>query len=399
MYIRIYAISAFVLLCGGVNVLEFFGWNLETNSTSLLIQLFPSSFVLISLLFWKIAVGPKRLCVENVKGVQLLVVLGAFLLFLRYMVGFGYFSTYVNCLLLPVLIAVLYPRRDDHFVGKWSLAEFLIYGFYYAECCLAISEKLLSNNVFPFIHEAIDGVSANTDTAFRSSALQNHPIQNALCVSIVMAFILVCGGRFKYFNLLLGYLAILSFNTRSSIFAWAMIFFVGALVLAYRKRNNALLIIKGGLLGCVLLIGVVYLVFNGGWGERLMTLGLMDDSSSQVRVQVWAIFNNQSIGKFLLPIPAVEVSRLMRFSGVEILENYWIIYILNYGLVAVILLIFFYVRFYAELLSTYALFQKFLVACVLLLISSSNNSLAVPSAALALFSLCCIGFKRGDAVC
>ena len=71
------------------------------------------------------------------------------------------------------------------------------------------------------------------------------------------------------------------------------------------------------------------------------------------------------------------------------IENYWLVYILKFGIVFTILIAYFYGSFFIRLLQRTSSFHKMFLLGSFLLISSTNNSLATDSIALSVLTLCC----------
>ena len=253
--------------------------------------------------------------------------------------------------------------------------KYLVY-FYIAECSIAILERILSTTFFADITDA--------NESFRSFALIGHPLQNALCVSIMMSFILFSDLKRKFLLFGLGLLSILCFNTRSSMLLWGMLSIVYWLFLIRRNKTEffhfSVYILAGG---CVLL----FLMFVIGWGNRLFEMGVYDESSAAVRIKIFDIFQYYSLQDFILGFPSKELEFVYYNSGTDdlIIENYWLMFILRFGIVFTIPLFIFMIKFLLLMLKDRSVFEKLFIVVSFLLLSSTNNSLSIPNNGI----LCC----------
>ncbi len=97
----------------------------------------------------------------------------------------------------------------------------------------------------------------------------------------------------------MGYLAILSFNTRSSIFGWVLffpIFLIHEVFLNKKlKSTKKVWLILFSVFGSAI---ALLLIFNFNFGARLIDLGLIDNSSAAARIKIWEILDSYSINNF-----------------------------------------------------------------------------------------------------
>lgn len=288
----------------------------------------------------------------------------------------------------------------------WKKANNLLIAFYVFECGLAIFERITLYNIFPWMTDSTNSsillMDASEDiSSFRSFGLLGHPLQNALPVCTMMAFIL-CSTKMKAKNKiilwLLGYVAILCFNTRGSIVGAAMI--LGAYVLyqyffnkklSFAKRNIALF---GIIIGAV---GLIFVIMNFNLGGRLAEMGLFDDSSAQVRLNTWEIFNYFDLSTFLFGMSSSEIGVIMSSSGILTTENFWIDYMLSIGLIALAIIVIAYIYAVRSLYHGFKKFDVLITLSSFILIASTNNSLSanwIPTF-IYLFSICTFSFKEG----
>ncbi|WP_285544329.1 hypothetical protein [Dyadobacter frigoris] len=388
----------------GVNVLLYFGWEIESSKVSVFESILPAAYLFLFLFSIKyIRSNKKELYVKKTEEFKLLVLIILLVIFQKYMGQTGFFSTIMNCLILPVMVSIIMPLTSSKSYSPSILnltfnLKKILFAFFLVECFWAILERVTLKNIFPFADGGnLEKLAFQVETAeFRSTALVNHPLQNALCVSIIMSFILISSlkPKQKYLLWSLGFASILSFNTRSSIFGWGILFL---LYLAHslflnkyksvREKANLFYFTIGGA------IIVVLLMFSLNWGQRIAKMGLFDESSSKARIQILNVFNYYSWDQFLWGLSAAETRSMVDKVEVAIIENFWLIYLFRYGLIFTILLAIFFYKLFARLLLGYSFFQRLFVVSCFLLISSTNNSLAVASPAMALFIICCYLFN------
>ena len=94
---------------------------------------------------------------------------------------------------------------------------------------MAIFERIIGETIIGYNSGTIQlNIETTGIFEFRSTALWAHPLANALIVSVLMSYFLVSNLKLKYKLSLwvLGYVAILCFNTRGSIIGNALILLV-----------------------------------------------------------------------------------------------------------------------------------------------------------------------------
>ncbi len=299
-------------------------------------------------------------------------------------------GTRVTVLLIicaPLFIATL-PRLGRRVRGQrrekreviffWRKVALLYFLFFVLEVGLALLERITSSH---FLAMDITGLSTMMmdHSEFRSYSLHGHPLQNALIVSTSMAFILMSPLKpvYKYAWWGLGFLAILCFNTRSSMVGNALIFGAYTLYMLFIKEG-----VKAGekrkliFFSVAASLGAIYLVLNTGMGGRLINHGLFDDSSAIVRVNVWNIFDYFSLDDFTWGTNIKNIRLILHQSGVEVTENFWLDYLLNLGLVFLLPVTTLYFFLAKKEYRDYALPAKILTSVTFLLIASTNNSLS-----------------------
>ena len=304
------------------------------------------------------------------------------------------FSMYINSLILPLFLSFVLLGQVNEDTELSFKTRKLIIAFFVIECSLAIIERIIGYNLFPFVLQQDFQVE---DSLFRSSALYGHALSNALIVCIIWSFILFSNmqleKKMKY--VALGFLALLCFNTRFAIVASLLLFVV---YICYYFKSVKNVKIKRRFILYIVSIGIVsiFIFFAFGWGGRLLEMGLYDISSASVRTDLFKIFNYFDISNFLFGIPAEEVQFIKEYSGIGslIIENYWLIYLFRFGLYFLIILTFLYILVFKRMLEGYNRFITISISFFFVLVSSSNNSLDTGDPYIAIFFLCCYAFRQ-----
>lgn len=310
-------------------------------------------------------------------------------------------------LMLPVVTfggLIYYDSSTQRSISFWKDMLWILWGFYLVECNLAILERVIQYNFFNWqLPDDIQYYSLDIeDSSFRSFALLGHPLLNALIVSTIMSFILISKLRLKLKFLLwgIGYIAIFSFNTRSSMVGNALILVVYILhEILYskqytRKQKNGMLMF----LVFSIIIGFV-MVFVYGVGGRLREMGLFDDSSAQTRIDVWSIFDVMPIREFLLGFDFDQVERIMVGAGIKVTENFWINYILRYGSIFLFIYIMLYYKLTKVLYQGYSRFHILITFSTFILIASTNNSLSNSWQPIFIYLVCIVLFNPQNKIC
>ncbi len=270
-----------------------------------------------------------------------------------------------------------------------SLAKKAILVFYCSVCLLAIVERLLGTTI-------LVSDMGNADEGFRSWALCGHPLANALLVSIAMSFIILSELQYKLELFFLGMVALLCFNTRSSMMYWAAASIVYYLYLlkSHDKLSRKYFYY---LLFAGVAVSVLMLYF--GFGNRIINMGAYDESSAAVRVNIFNIFDYYSLNSFKFGFSAKDIEMIQYRSGIYgmIIENYWLLFLLRFGYIFTAILSGFIFVFMRRNLKGRKTFDVFYIMTAFLLISSTNNSLSTPNNGILLFFvLCSFAFGKID---
>lgn len=285
--------------------------------------------------------------------------------------------------ILPIFLSnyLLYFNSEKYKM----IARKAVISFYCIVCILAIIERVLSATLLvPDI--------GNTDDGFRSYTLCGHPLANALLVSIAMSFLILSNMERKMELFFLGMVALLCFNTRSSMMFWGLAIIVYYL---YLLKSHNKLTKKYFIYLILAAAAVTILMVYYGFGNRIITMGAYDESSASVRLSIFNIFDYYSLSHFKLGYTSKDIEIIQYTSGIHgmIIENYWLLYILRFGYIFTAILCYFIFGFLWKNLKGRLLFDKIFILSAFLLISSTNNSLSIPNNGnLIFFVLCSFAF-------
>lgn len=260
----------------------------------------------------------------------------------------------------------------------WRKLLIAIFIFYIIETGMAILERIIGHNILGWSGGIMDLSNQNAG-GFRSTALLGHPLNNALIVSTMMSFILFSQIklRLKLILWVLGYLAILCFNTRSSIVGNAMIFATYFLYTLFmdktiKHRDKKTLIF----LSVCIFLALMIIITTTQIGGRLFELGLFDESSAQVRIDTWSIFNYFKLEDFLWGIDYNHIQMILYSTGLSATENFWIDFLLSFGFVFLCVYTILYIILFSKLFKHYKILNKTCIIGTFILIASTNNSLS-----------------------
>lgn len=260
----------------------------------------------------------------------------------------------------------------------WRNFFLFFLAFYVFECSLSILERLLSTNL-PILRigESLwEGVDTGEDSSFRSEALLGHPLQNALIVVSAMSFILISklSVNWKFGLWALGFLSLLCFNTRFSIVFSGLLMCV-YLLKSYRRNFSKREKSRVGLFIVLGSVVVAVLLFVVGLGDRLLNMGLMDESSATARFSLFDIFIGIDFSSLLFPMDSRTFESLMAYRDIRVIENFWIIFLFNYGIIFLFIIVVAYFLILKNLYKNYSTFSMLFTVGAFFVTASTNNSL------------------------
>lgn len=295
---------------------------------------------------------------------------------------------------VSVLFGILFPsvvlsvalNQFNKRVLKFFIRKCLIL-FYVIECFMAIMEKISGKNFLGYDYSGAEDLFY----AFRSSALHGHPLSNALLVSIIMSFILIDSyyGYIKKIMLyILGIIALLCFNTRSSIIVMSSIFLIHFTFNMFTSKYGVLKKIHYLILVYIAVAGITYLMFVSGIGGRLMERELMDNSAN-TRLEIVDVYLNLPLSDMLLGVGNQQILWIaeQKVNGGHA-ENYWILFAASFGLVLFFPMVYLFYKLYKKYFVGAGNMATFITVGTFIVISSTNNSLFFQAAPLCVFLLC-----------
>lgn len=302
--------------------------------------------------------------------------------------GAGIYYYSISFIGAPLLFACFQhiSIQTDYGVLCYKKIFYVFLISYFFETGIAIYEGITKTVVFGYHGAFVDW--GDLSGGFRSPALYGHFLNNALMVSVAMTFILLSPlkAKIKFFLWGIGFFAIMCFNTRSSIvgnFLLLILYFLSTFLSGKRLMFSTKIKIFSLIL--IITIFAFWALFYGGYGDRLMDRGLYGDDSSQVRVDVWKIFDRLELKYFLYGHTIQEMDVQLSRIGVVAVENYWLCYLFRLGFVFLIPYAFLLVLVILSLFRNYSLQNKFFIIVFFFLLSSTNNSLAADFGALFYF--------------
>ena len=299
-------------------------------------------------------------------------------------------SILINVFISLAIMSLL--LKNGHDLKKTILYIVLLY--YFTECSIAIIERVTQINFLLVTNDALffDETLSSAQAGFRSASIHSHPLQGALMISIVMSFILITSYNplKKILMLFIGLLALFSFNTRSSIVYWALTILAYVFYSTIKKKFIYKIFAIFALISAT--ITASYLI-NQGWAGRLMELSLFDNNSAQTRIDILNVLKDFSIQHFLFGVPNNLGETIFKRNGVYIMENYWITFIMNWGIPFTCWLVYCSYAILKKHMINFSITEKFFPIITFLLISSTNNSMITGVPALLLLLICFYSFE------
>lgn len=323
---------------------------------------------------------------------------GILMLIGKFITHVGGYLSVINYVFVPCLFCLLYPKGDIRF--RQRIYKLLFY-FFFIESIWAILERVFLINVFPPVSrieemgKSVIGVYGYRE-GFRSSALLGSPLTNALCLTCILLFILFSNLKqsTKTLCFVIGYLAILCFNTRTSIILWPILFII-SFIYNNRKKGKIKSIVKGLLIFSVIAVLFAYIIIANGLADRLIGRDIMDNSAN-VRVDTWTMFMaiDHLAVFFSLGVNSDEIITWMELGGVEIIENSFVLYFLELGGIGLLMVIWGYYKILSIEMKGYSKFARCFIFGSFILLGLTNNGLK--ETAMSLFIICCLVMPKGQ---
>lgn len=365
----------------GANVLDVLHYPQSDLTSGPLFRLHPATYLLLGLwgikrLKYKTYYNPRSAAVRDFGIVVLLVFLYSMTL------GKSRANIFIlDTLFAPVLLVLLLQDETDEFKDKLL---FWLKVFFVANCGLAIAERALSTVIIKPTEEAVF-------ESFRSYGLLGHPLNNGLVVGFLTLFFVIISKRIttKFFYLGLGIMAIFAFGARTALAAVIMGFpFLLYFDLRNHDRYEAARRFFTYLLLFLVMLGLIgFVLVATPFGERILANASFDDDSADVRARVFDMFHHFTPADLIWGIGEDRITTVMYLEKVDIIENFWIIWIFKYGFILTVLLGLFMLRFLFSQFHQLALPVRLILLAVIVLIASGNNSMATTTTAISIITL------------
>ncbi len=301
--------------------------------------------------------------------------------------GSGFF---IDTLLAPALLGLILLRAPV----AWRPSVFWIaLSLLSLNAVIGIGEAATGARLVPYLA----GDQPLTEEFFRATALGGHPLSNALRTTILLFAALVLPSGFRLALIPLLVIALLAFGSRTALatsmlllLAWGVVAFMRGMA---SRRFDPRLTLGIALLALILPAAVGLAALHLGLGERVFR-EFYWDTSAQSRLLAFQIFDFPNPEEVLGGMGPARIEwaldLLRRTTTLNDIENFWILLLLQVGLVPFLFLA-------GSLLATVIGLARRgpapvrLAALAFLVLASSNNSLATKSQNLAILVAVLIG--------
>jgi hypothetical protein len=369
--VTLFAIS-FIIFILGDNILELVGWHHRDFTSSPIFRVYPLFYILIVLLGYYFITGKLTfadLLFRMRNELTFLSILFAIILYGQITKNSNPMSWYLDSLVIPCIILIFLRMTD-----KKTLIDFKkwIYIFFFFSAGISLIEKVTGKLLFlkdsPWYFDY-----------FRSTALYGHPLNNALIMSVltIILFLSTKNSYLKMAVLAAGMISIFCFGARGALLGVFGGIFLNILLNAFGFTKDPNRNIKSGLmyLASFALILILVISFTN-LGDRITGLAKVDESA-EARVGTLNILDQVNIEDLIWTgVSLDKVDKLQYLSGVEIIENFYIVWLLNFGLIFTIILIISLIRFLYNMMRNVGADVKLSILFTLIIVSSTNNSLS-----------------------
>lgn len=312
-----------------------------------------------------------------------------------FVVGEMYIHEALTSIVFPPLFLILL-NRIDLVVNRTKLKK-IVYLFFIVECSMALVEFIRGTSFFPILPGEKELYFWGF---FRSMALKGHPLSNSGIVSSIMLFIMLyCKSKLKKNMLLiLGFVALLCFNSRFSLVMTICMFLIFSFYEMFVGKVNLKWKVFYIFSLLVMYFGMSYL-FSMGFGDRLTENGLIGDESSMIRLEIFKIFTHFKWTDFIFCLSPNDVDITLAsifFNG--IIENCWIIFMFRYGLPFLMVGFILYIILFKKFMRKMTLAEKIFVTLPWIIVISSSNSIATGGMSICTQILLVYIFKKDSSI-
>jgi hypothetical protein len=244
----------------------------------------------------------------------------------------------IDTLLAPALLALVLDAAHPSARRRVFLMVVAIMAI---NAVIGLAEASAQARLIPFMR----GDKLIVEDFFRATALQGHPLSNAVRTLVVLLCCLSMIGRRGSGILVWLFIAsLLAFGSRTGLVmagaligAWFAGRFFGSLRLGGFDPRRHLPMAIGAVVGLFTLVGLA--VFTN-LGQRIFSLFFFDESA-KARIIVLRIFDLLTPADLLLGIGPRKIEGVLfllsRTSTVTDIENVWLLFIMQFGLLLTVL--------------------------------------------------------------
>lgn len=291
-----------------------------------------------------------------------------------------------NILVEPILMLAVLRTFASR---EMNILKGLLIFFFCIECGVAMYEALFNNILFAQEVDIFD-YAGN----IRAYSLHGHPLQNAFIVCMLSVIFLASRMKrnIRYVLFIIGFLAIFTFNTRSSIYIMGLLMIAGAVKDFVIGKGNVVFKMVGLALLIFAIIYAFNFIMNHSLGTRL-EMGLnKQDGSSMARFVLVNAFFLIPLDELLLGVDPLSIKFFMYRYGLIGIENSIISLIFYCG--ALFSMFYFPLMFKDIYMRSLSLFQKCLIYGSLFLLLNVNNALVSDGPVLVIPALTLFLFMR-----
>ena len=299
----------------------------------------------------------------------------------------------IETFVMPGVCVLMMQMLDDRSQCRFF---YLIIGLVVLNALIGLAESIAQTRLVSYT--VAGGIELKEDV-FRSTALLGHPLTNALITGPLLVAVLALRLKPVFRLTVVGVLllGLLSFGGRTSFLATLLLvtLYLGALALGRLLRGGyGYLQIIGGLITPFFIIAILIgAVLATGVGERIFT-HLVWDNSASVRLHIWDVFDFLRVDDVVFGLSPTDISRLAyrlkMGKNVETIENFWLVMLLQLGVVAFLPFVFGMFSAIRFIWQRSAMPAR-LSIILFLVVASSNNSLSVKTCTLTVLFTAWIG--------
>ena len=382
-FIILFIVLFIAFICGD-NVLGALGYPHGDIDASSLFRLHPLTYLAFFLIIYFVITGKVKFAdlFDKMKNEFVFLIVCLIIISYLHLIGrLNAISFFFDALVLPVMLSILLKLTSKKLLYRF---QNFIYFFFFLNTVIAIEEKIVGVNLI--VREP-----AWQFEYFRSSAIFGHPLNNGLIMSIltVILFWATKNTWLKLSVLFSGMLSIFCFGARGAligIFLGIILnIILNAIGLGKGKANKR---IANGIVYLGIFAIIIGFVINfTGLGDRISALSHVDNSA-EARMDSFRMFNGQDLNEILWGGYSVSKIEILQYQNdVEIIENFYVVWILKFGLIMTVLLFCTLVKFLFSIMTSVALDIKVPILVTLFFVASTNNSLSSNSLVLAIVVL------------